>query len=184
MSYTVMRHECRAPRGSEAGTLAEYIVSIGVGSLIIAAICAFALFSGRGVASFASYADLDLNNRKALNQMAKDFRMCAALTNYSSTSLIFEDFDNTPLTYNYDAGKQKLTRTKGTTSTVLLRNCNRLMFTMNMRNMSNGTFDFYPCTNMVECKAVTVDWACSRSLLGVTNDDLPQTATLVIRNHN
>ena len=46
----------------------------------------------------------------------------------------------------------------------------------------SGTFNFFPCTNISDCKAITVNWCSSRTYLGVNSDDMPQTATVVMRN--
>ncbi len=165
-------------------SLVEYLFGVGVGALVLSAVCAFMVFSSRSVASLMIYSDLDQKNRQTLDQMVKDFRMIAAVTNCTSNTLTCLDYDRTTvIKYNYDKSKGALIRTKGTSSNVLLTNCSRLEFTMNMRNMSNATFDFFSTTNPMECKVVTVYWCCQRSLLGRKTEDMPQTATVVIRNN-
>jgi hypothetical protein len=174
---------CRASRARQRGsTLAKYVVSVGVSAILVIAVCAFALFNGRSFAVYSALADLDLANRKTLNQMSKDFRMALSLTNYSDESITLVDYDGLPVNYTYDATGKTLTRTKESKSSVLLKDCTSLNFYMNTRNMSNGTFLFFPATNVCECKAITVDWACSRKYLGILTEDMPQTATIVIRN--
>ena len=169
--------------GQTGATLAEYVMAMAVGCLVLAAVCAFSLFTGRSFAAYNAYMDLDLSNRRTLDQMTKDIRSVLALTNITDNSITLLDADGQPLTYAYDPTNCLLTRTKLLKTTVLLKNCSRLQFSMNMRNMSNGTFMFFPTTNVFECKAVSVDWACTRSFLGVQTEDLPQTATVVIRNN-
>ena len=161
-------------------SLAEYVVALGIGVLLVAAVCAFSLFTGRSLATFSAFTDADLGNRRAVDQMTKDFRSVTALTNYSTNILNFVDYDGLPLNYVYDAGS--LMRSKGTQSLVLMRQCSRLQFSMNMRNMSNGTFLFFPTSNLFECKAISVDWACRRKVGAKSTEDTPQTATIVIRN--
>lgn len=176
--------ECRitSTRGQAAVSLAEYVVALGIGVLLVAAVCAFSLFTGRSLATFSAFTDADLGNRRAVDQIAKDFRSVTALTNFSTNVLNFVDSDGLPLNYVYDAGAGSLTRSKSGQKLVLLRQCSRLQFSMNMRNMSNGTFLFFPTTNLIECKAISVDWACSRKVGAKTTEDTPQTATIVIRN--
>jgi len=157
-------------------------VATGIGALLIGAICAFSLFTGRSLAIFSACMDLDLGNRRALDQMTKDFRSVTSLTNFSSNSLNFVDYDGQPLTYVFDPTNSVLTRYRQSRTNILLRKCSRLQFAMNMRNMSNGTFLFFPTTNTFECKAISVDWACNRKVLGVSTEDQPQTATIVLRN--
>src|SRR5437667_2070446 len=127
-------------------TLAEYVMAVAVGSLVVVAVCAFSLFTGRSFAAYNAYMDLDLSNRRALDQMTKDFRSVLALTNVTDNSIIMLDSDGQPLIYAYDPINLLLTRTKLLKTTVLLKKCNRLQFSMNMRNMSNGTFMFFPTT--------------------------------------
>jgi len=173
----------RDPRSERGATLAEYVMAVAVGSLVVVAVCAFSLFTGRSFAAYNAYMDLDLSNRRALDQMTKDFRSVLALTNFTGNTLTLIDSDGQPLIYAYDPVNLLLTRTKQLKTTVLLKKCNWLQFSMNMRNMSNGTFMFFPTTNVFECKALSVDWACTRSFLGVETEDMPQTATVVIRNN-
>ena len=175
MSIRIGRHHSIAAAG-----IIEYLFTVGLTVFLIAVICAFTLQNGRSFAAFFSYVDLDQSNAKALNQMTKDFRMCRGLTNYNAKSLVFLDYDNTALRYIYT--NQMLLRVKGTTTNTLLKSCTRLAFSMFQRNLTNDTYDFYPTTNTVECKAVGIDWACSRSILGVVTEDMPQAATIVIRN--
>ena len=172
-----------SPARQRAFALAEYVIGLAVGAILLAALCGFSLFAGRSFAAYSAYMDLDLSNRRTLDQMTRDFRSAAALTNFTGDTLILLDSDGLPLTYTYNADSGMLTRTKLLKTTVLLRKCNRLQFSMNMRNMSNGTFMFFPTTNVFECKAISVDWVCNRSFLGVETEDMPQTATVVIRNN-
>jgi len=115
--------ECRITNTKrQAGLgLAEYVVAMGIAVLLVGAICAFSLFTGRSLALFSSFADADLSNRRTVDQMAKDFRSVSALTNFSTNVLNFLDADGTPLNYTYDAGSGVLTRTKANQSTTLLR---------------------------------------------------------------
>ena len=172
---------CRRPALAGA-TLVENLVGMALGGIVIGAVCAFSLFNARGFAGLSSYTAFDLANRKAIDQMTKDFRMIQAVTNITANSIRMADYDGTPMRYSYDPTAQTLTRVRGTNRTVLLQNCSRLSYIMNMRNMSNGTFDFYPTTNVLECKAITINWCCSRQVLGNTSDDMPQSETVVIRN--
>ena len=153
-----------------------------VTTLIVLAVCSLALFNGRSFAAYATYVDLDLANRKTLNQMVKDFRMIRSVTGYSTNRIIMRDFNSNVLEYAYDNSAQTLSRTKDGNTTTLLKACNRLNFVLTTRDLSNGTLNFFPCTNISDCKAITVNWCSSRTYLGVNSDDMPQTATVVMRN--
>jgi hypothetical protein len=172
----------RGGRARSGTTLPETVMGLGISTIVMAAVCGFALLNARGFAGFSSYTALDLANRAAMDQMTKDFRMCQSLTNFASNAISLVDFDGTSLKYTYSSTNQTLTRTKGTTNTVLVRDCNRFTFSMSMRDMTNATFDFEPTTNVIECKALTMDWCCSRKLPTGTSDDMPQLHTVVIRN--
>ena len=163
-------------------TLVDYIMGLAIGTLVLGAVCAFSLLNARGFASFSSYTSFDLANRRTMDQMTKDFRMVQGVTNFASNTISMVDYDGTPLKYYYNSGKQVLNRVKGGVTNTLLTDCTRLSFSMGMRDMTNATFGFEPTTNWWECKAIIVDWSCSLKLLGSTNEDLPQTHTVVIRN--
>src|SRR3954469_8771240 len=176
--------ECRitSTKTESGATLMEYVVAVGVGALLVGAVCAFSLFTGRSLATFSAFSDADLANRTAVDQMTKDFRGVTSLTSYSTNVLNFVNGDGTPLIYVYDPDAGSLTRSNQAKMRVLLRDCVRLQFGMNMRNMSNGTFLFFPTANVIECKAISVDWTCRRKIMGKQTEDWPQTATIVIRN--
>jgi len=172
----------RRVRATAGSTLAENIVGMGIAGLVLAAVCGFAMFSARGFAGLSNYNSLDLANRKAMDQITKDFRMVQSVTNFAANTISMVDYDGTPLIYYYSASEQTLNRIKSGVTNTLLNDCTRFNFTMGMRTMTNATFDFYPTTNVWECKAMIMDWCCSRKLLGSTNDDLPQIQTVVMRN--
>ena len=171
-----------ARRTTAGVTLVENLVGMAIGLIVLAAICAFALYSARSFAGFSSYTTFDFANRKTMDQMTKDLRMVQSVTNFSSNAISLVDFDGTSLQYTYSPIQQTLSRIKAGATTVLLRDCTRLTFSMLMRDMTNATFDFFPTTNSIECKAMQINWCCGRKLLGVTNDDMPQLETVIIRN--
>jgi hypothetical protein len=85
--------------------------------------------------------------------------------------------------YNYDAGAQTLTRTRGGTNTVrILEQCDFLDFNISQRNPTNN-FKFIETTSPATAKLVDVTWRCSRTILGAkVNTESVQTAKIVIRN--
>lgn len=163
-------------------SLLENLVGMAVGVLVLFALCCFSLFNARSFAGFSSYTTFDLANRKATDQMTRDLRMVKSVTAFSSNAVTLTDFDGRSLQYSYSPAGQTLTRIKGTTNLVLLRDCARLTFAMKTRNLASGTLAFSATTNIFECKALTVSWCCSRKILGHSEDDMPQKETVVIRN--
>src|SRR5438105_11256901 len=99
-------------RNSAGITLVENVVGLAIGLIVMAAICAFALYSARSFAGFSIYTSFDFANRKTLDQMTKDLRMILAVTNFSPTAVSMVDYDGTPLQYTYDASRQTLNRIK------------------------------------------------------------------------
>jgi hypothetical protein len=126
---------------------------------------------------------LDRYSRNALDTMSRDIRQTRALTYYQTNKLIFQDNDGaTDLTYYWNPSTLVLTRQKASTTTVLLTNCDSLVFYISQRNPSNG-FSFYPAADAAACKLVNVKWTCSRQIFAVkANTESVQTAKIVIRN--
>ncbi|MDB6032612.1 MAG: hypothetical protein JWM16_2950 [Verrucomicrobiales bacterium] len=166
-------------------TVVELMIGLLVGLLVLAATCAFSLFSGRSFVTFMNEATLDKRNRYALDVMTRDLRSVSGISDYNSPQdVTFADWDNTPLQYIYNATNQTLSRVKGGATTVLLTDCSRFTFDFNMRNMTNSTFWCYATTNVMEAKAVTMNWCCTRTVLGRTSDGMPQYSTIVMRSKN
>lgn len=164
-------------------TLMELLVTTGIASIAFAAIASLSVYSARSFVAMGNYADLDQASRNALDLMSREIRQARALTNYSVTKLIFRDFDNEALTYEYKTANGTLVRKKGTgPERVLLEQCDFLKFNISQRNPSNN-FTFFPTTNISVAKLVDVSWRCSRQILGArVNTESVQTAKIVIRN--
>src|ERR1051326_4608903 len=118
-----------------AFTVAEFMSGVLVGLIVVTAVAALGVYSARNFASFYAVANLDLNNRKTTDQLTKDLRSVQSITNYTGTSFVANDYDNTPITYSYDSTAKTLTRIKGTYTNVLLSDINRLTLSVGTRNM-------------------------------------------------
>ncbi len=162
--------------------LVEAVIGMGVGAIVLGALCAFSVFTGQNLASFYNFVSAGQDSRVTINQMAKDFRMATSVTNIASNTVSMLMFDGSLVRYDYSTANATLIRKKGTANTTLLKDCNRFAFAMFSRNITNGTFDYYPSTNLLDCKAVMVSWCCSSKLPTKTVDDIPHSATFVIRN--
>jgi hypothetical protein len=163
-------------------TLPEYVVTMGIATILVIVVCSLSLFNGRSIAAYATYVDLDQANRNTLNQMVKDFRMGKGLTSFSANRIVVQDLYSNAVTYAYDSSAKTLTRTKDGNSKVLLKDCARLTFQMYKRSLTNETLDFFACASTNEAKAITVNWCASRTYLGIKSDDMPQTLSVVMRN--
>lgn len=172
----------RHRKSTRGGTLVDYVMSMALGTLLISAVCAFSFHSSRSFATFYNMMDTDQSNSRTINQMVKDLRMVQAVTAFSVTNITMLDYNNAVLSYSYSPAARTLIRVSGAKTNTLLSQCGRLEFLIQQRNMTNDTFDFFTTTNASECKAITMNWACNRTLFGKTNEDLPQKLTVVIRN--
>ncbi|HEY1169817.1 MAG TPA: prepilin-type N-terminal cleavage/methylation domain-containing protein [Verrucomicrobiae bacterium] len=164
-------------------TLMEMMVAVGVGSVVLAAVASLSFYTARSMAAMSNYADLDRQSRNALDQMTLKIRSASRLTSFSATSVSFL-YNGQTLTYSYSASTKRLTETLGSSSSVLLEDCNSLQFSMFQRNVMNGTFNQYTTTSITEAKSIIVTWTCARSLLGnLINSESVQSARIVIRNN-
>jgi prepilin-type N-terminal cleavage/methylation domain-containing protein len=173
-----------APRQARCGlTLAEIMVAVAVSSIALAALTAFAFYSGRSFAAIGNYVDLDNTSRKAVDLMTREIRQASALSTYQTNQLTFADYDGKALQYTFDPVQRKLTRLKDSVSTVLLTECDNLQFYMYQSTPQPGTNSFYATTDPAHCKLIEMKWKCSRSLLGKNaNSETVQTAQVVLRN--
>lgn len=147
-------------------TLAETIMGLGLGVLLAATFMTFVLYNSRSFSILANHLELHQGNRQALDTMTRDIRQVRRLTIYATNSVTFEDADGIALQYTYNPTAKTLTRTKGASSTVLLKGCDSMSFEMMQRNIIEGTYDYYPADEVETCKVVRIRWNCSRDLLG------------------
>ena len=157
-------------------------MTAGIGAILLVAIASLVAYTGRSFAAIANYADLDKASRNALDLMSQQIRQTNKLKTGTDTRLVFEDYDGNPLTYNYDAAHQQLTRTKGGNSETLLTGCDSLKFSIFQRTPSNNTFLPYPTSNVTNTKVIELTWNCTRSCLSTkANTESMESAKIVIR---
>ena len=122
----------------KAFTLAEFLVSSGVGSLSLVAIAYVTFFSARSYVSLANYVDLETKSRNTLDTMSSEIRQANSLTSYNSTNLTFQDYDGATLQYNFSPTAGKLYRVKNNQTKELLNGCDSLTFGVFQRNPTNN----------------------------------------------
>jgi len=168
-------------------TLVELLVAMGVGSILFLAVGTLAFYSARSFAALSNYVELDNFSRNALDQMSREIRQADSLVSGSDQQMVFQATNPTNgsvynVTFTYDPGTRKLTRTQGAQTTTLLKECDFLKFSMYQRNPIGGTYDQYPTATPATCKLVQMSWICSRSILGKkANTESVQSAKVVIR---
>jgi prepilin-type N-terminal cleavage/methylation domain-containing protein len=165
-------------------TLVELLISLGLGAVMLTALAALVYYSGRSFAAMANYVDLDNASRNALDIMATEIRQTKYLMEASDTKLVFKDWDDGKLTYQYTADNRMLRRFKNDVPgpTPLLKECNSLKFSIFQRNPVSGTYDQYSTATPANCKLVQLKWVCSRDLIvAKRNTESVQSAKIVIR---
>src|SRR4051794_37513145 len=113
-------------RKTQAFTLVEMCVAVGISMLLVGALGSFSYFMSRSCASMTNYAVMDKQGQLALDKFTQQVRQVQKLTAYSPTnstpvtSLTFLDYDGGTLRFTYNSDAQTLTRTKGSVSETLL----------------------------------------------------------------
>src|SRR5213080_1990785 len=113
-------------------TLAEMIVGVGMGSLVFMVMAIVFATSSFSFAAIGNYMAMDRASRNALDQMSREIRNSADLTNFTSSRLIFKYAGSTNLIYNYDQTLGQLTswKTGDSKTNVLLTGVSNLVFTV------------------------------------------------------
>jgi len=171
-------------------TLIEMMVSVGIGTVIIAAAMTLLIFSYNTFTSMANYDTMNYKCRNCVDVMTKDIRNSMTLSSYVSNSakqqLVFSNLpSSTPATfsYTYVPGSGTLTRSYNGQSGVLLSNITSMSFGFSQRNASNN-FTFISTTNPALAKLISFTWVVTKPGFGnsptVSEDD--HSCQIVIRN--
>src|SRR6266700_3816040 len=164
-------------------TLAETLVAVGVGSLVLTSMGIIFMTSNRSFVALGNYVSMDQSSRQTVEQMTRDIRNSRDLTSFATNKLVFTYAGITNLVYSYDPSAGQLTawKTGGATNT-LLTQCDTLQFSM-FSNVPQPGGIFTNATSVSQAKAISVAWRCSRTILGKkTNSENMQEALIVIRN--
>lgn len=180
-------------RKQQGTTLIELLIAVGLATLVLVAIMAISLFSARSFAALVNYVDLDNFSRSALDEITSDIRQADGLVAGTEHTMVFRFTNpaNSTLSYNvsysYDPKVRTLSRTQGSTTKVLLEECDFLRFDFFQRNAHSGSFNLYetapaPVIKPRLCKAVQMRWVCSREIMGLpVNTESVQSARVVVR---
>lgn len=173
-----------------AFTLTELLIAVGLGVLFFTGLGLFSAYSGRSFWAMENYADLNTENREALDQMIREIRHGARVTQYRTNriTLQFNTESSTAylVEYAWDPDARQLLRTSQGETKVLLNGCDFLRFEMYQRTPYPGATNvFYATTNPDQCKLINIRWRTARRILGKTqtnNTESVQTAQVVLRN--
>src|SRR5437879_486288 len=89
--------------GRRAFLLPEMIISVGSGTVILAAIATLAVYSSQSFVAIGNYMDLDRVSRNALDQLTRDIRQTISLNSFATNQLVFTDVNTNTLTYTWNA---------------------------------------------------------------------------------
>jgi hypothetical protein len=177
---------------------AEWVVSLGVGGLLLATIAAFSLHGARTFVTLSNYVDLNGQSRLAVDRMGQEIRQALKVTAYAPEKVTLLVGTNS-VTYAYVADRRILTRQVGnTTPQTLLTGCDSARFDIFQRQATNTELSsvvsgvvssiplsvdpIYPAATPDTAKIVQLTWNCSRSILGKkANTEAAQFARIVIR---
>jgi len=164
-------------------SLIEYLVTLTITVLIIAAGAAASENFLRAVAFLTNSVDLDAKNRLAVDRMSREIRGCDAVDSAWSNGLVLRVGTNLTA-FEYNPATRELVRDHPETGTeVYLKGCDSVRFDLFRRNPLSGPYDNYPTATTTNCKIIQISWVCSRSLLGFkANRGKMESAMVVIRN--
>ncbi len=169
-------------RRSPAFTLVEISVTTAISSLLFVAVGGIAIYSGRSLTAISNYADLERQSRYALDLMTMELRQALSLTTIATNSITFMGSDTQSVTYIYNTNGT-FSRQSGTFSTVLLTNCDSLKFTFYGQTISTNDFSLTSTTDLTSCYLISVNWTCSKSMIGVKmNTESVKSASILLRN--
>jgi prepilin-type N-terminal cleavage/methylation domain-containing protein len=177
-------------------TLVEVMVSVALGSMILAMAGSLWLFGSRSFAAMGNYADLDAKSRNALDLMSRDIREATRVTGFQNSGntrwlQVTNAAQGATITYTWNASPRTLVcQRTGEPDQVYLTECDRWDFDLFQRApQKSGSYVFFPATNtagaydLSTCKLINMTWKCSRTILGSKlNTESVQTAQVVLRN--
>jgi Tfp pilus assembly protein PilW len=109
----------KPPLAHRGFTLAEVMISAGLGAFLLAGVLSTFLFMGRSGANFQNYSDMESQARKALEIFAEDVRQAGSITWNSNVSITLT-VNTVAVVYEYDSGTAAFyRRTAGSTQSLI-----------------------------------------------------------------
>ncbi len=177
----------KRPASSRGFTLMELMIATAIGSIVLAAIATFSLYTSRSFAAMSNYIDLNQKSMHALDIMTRELRQAQKITSISSDEINLIDVNGNALSFKYhgadDATYPRKVMMIGTSSAeLLLEDCDDFNAVGFLRTpKSDGGFN--KTTNPALVKMVQIDWECYRDVfLGdKRTTESVQTAKVVLR---
>lgn len=170
-----------------AMTLAELMVGIGVGSIVLAIVSILTVFGARSFASLGNYAILERKSSIGVDEITRELRQACGVvwcqTNAMPKWLLVTNPAGYTVKYSLDTDRQMtMKKSNAAEEEVLLDGCDSWNFSLWTRAPQVNGFSL--ATNPVDCKMISMNWTCSRFMRGTNsvNTEAVQTAQIVMRN--
>lgn len=161
-------------------TLAEYMVAMSIGVMVLAAAVVLWAFATRTCATLLNYVELSIASKNTLDTMSREIRNATGVNNCTANQLVILDPDGVQVTYDYSATDKALTQTKGAEIRILLKECSAFQFKMYQRTPASGTDVLTETTSTNTAKVVQMQWTCGRRLTGDTTNVQSQLSSKVV----
>jgi len=169
-------------------TMVELMFSIGILSIVMAAILPPFITLTKSLVSIGNYSEMSYNSRMAVEKIGRDIRGAVSLTTADSSRLIMEmptDAGSITVTYRYNADSGILFRqvadSSGSTQREsLLEDLTEFAFIYYNRLGNTST----TASILTETKSINVDAIMSRDVLKQKNTDHIISAKFMMRNAN
>lgn len=194
MTTTIVRSRSRRRRDLRRGfTLAEMLIAMAIGGLILAAGTGSLLFISRGAASLGNYHDMNMRSRFMLDKFASDARMAVNVNTANATEVSMDIYNSTggldTVVYSYDSGSQSFSRvlfpdgnmTAGQPD-VILENVVDLSFTYFNMIYDSVTRQLQETTNLLEIKEIQLEALMRLGALNTINSNQIISARYMMRN--
>jgi type II secretory pathway pseudopilin PulG len=183
-------------RTLSAWTLLEMTITVGISSIVMAAVMQTSLFTSRSFVAMGNYADLDRASQNCLDNMTRDIRQAKVFSQdlYRSNYMVFTNLDRGYFAYLWDPTTKTVSRLTGDfdaahnhfvnpRTNIMLTGCTEFSFRIWLRNPTNNfLFPYSADAAAIDTKLVDVSWRCSRRVLSQYNTESVQTAKIVLRN--
>jgi len=190
------RHSISRQNPAGGFTLAEMLVAVGAGFILLTSVAALSLYGAKSFLAMGNYVDLDDQSRNALDVICREVRDASAVVSFNTNSPMSLTLTNATLgvtiTLTNDPNGRTLTLLKtGLPAQTLLQQCDQWSFSLYDRAplISSTNIIFPAATNGTGAldptfvKLINMSWRCSRTILQQkVNTESVQTAQIVLRN--
>lgn len=155
----------RDKQHTAAFSFVELLVALSLSTVLAITLGSISLYTSKRFVATAASSDLSYKSRNTLDLLTSDLRQMTSLTNYASNSITVLDLATNTVSYTWDPATKIFQRVKNGGVKILLDECDSLSFSMFKASPIDGVLDVEPTTKTKECKALKVEWTCSRTNL-------------------